>query len=465
MYSHKFKKPRRYDFNLIIIGSGAGGGLAAHLAAGEGKRVCLIEPHALGGENLVSSSIPTKALLKTAETLDLLRQAPHYGIKASNVTYNYHQVLAWQEKAIASTGARNELDLFRSQGISIIKGHAHFINPWTVSVGQRRYCAERFIIATGSSPAIPAIAGLHETGYITYRQAFRLPRLPRSLFIIGGGAIAYEYAHIFSSLGVKVLIGEAQDHLLPGEDPEVSDSAEASLSTKGVRVVLGAKIVSVAGNHGRKVITFDYKGQERKVVVEEIMVAVGKLPNIDIGLENTGVHYSKAGIRVNRFMQTSQKHLYAVGDVASQFGSYHSHTAIQEARTAVHNLYHNKKIAMDYTAVPRCIFGMPEIAVVGKTEREMIMLGMPYQTALVPIGIIGKAMTNNYTGGLVKIIATHSGILLGASIVAPTASEMLQELTFAIQHHQHACAISKTIHPFPTWSEAIRVAADKIKCI
>jgi pyruvate/2-oxoglutarate dehydrogenase complex dihydrolipoamide dehydrogenase (E3) component len=464
MYSAKHRKPKRFDFDLIVIGSGAGGGLCAHLAAQEGKRVALVESHKLGGENLVSNCVPTKALLKTAEVLDTLREASIYGIKVSDVSYNYGRVLAWQEKALSRAGLNDEISLFRSEGISVIKGRAHFISPWAISVAQRRYCAKNYIIATGSSPTVPLVTGLSEVGYITYRQAVRLPRVPHSLLIIGGGAVAYEYANIYSSFGVRIHIIEKSDHLLPWADSEVSDSAEAALLSRGVRVSTEAKVFSVSGNHGRKVVAFRQYGQEHRVVVDEIMVATGKIPNIDIGIENTGLHCSKNGIQVDRFMQTSKKHIYAVGDVAGQYKTLHSHAAIQEARVAVHNLYHRKKIAMDYSAIPTCLFGTPEIATVGKSERELIMSGGFYQTAIAPIGIIGKSITNNYSSGFVKLVATHTGILLGASIVSPCASEILQELTLAIRHRMHACEISKTVHPFPTWSEAIRVAADRINC-
>ena len=458
------KKPKRFDFDLIVIGSGAGGGLAAHLAAQEGKKVALIESHALGGENLVSNSIPTKALLKTAETLSVIQESSFYGIKTSNATYNYQRILAWQEKAMANAGLNNEMHMFKSEGISVIKGHAHFISPWVVNVAQHRYCAKNFIIATGSSPMIPLIPGLSESGYITYRQAARLPSLPKNLLIIGGGAISYEYANIYSSFGVKIHLIEKCDHLLPYADAEVSDCAELSLSAKGVKVSTEAQVINVTTSHGRKLVTYQQYDREYRVVVDEIMVATGKIPNIDIGIENTGLHCSKNGIQVNRFMQTNRKHIYAVGDVAGQYKTLHSHAAIQEARVATHNLYHRNKITMDYSAIPTCVFGIPEIAIVGKSERELILSGDLYQTAIAPISVVGRAITNNYTTGFVKLVASHSGVLLGASIVSPCASEILQELTLAIRHHMHACEISKTVHPFPTWSEAIRVAADKIQC-
>lgn len=463
MYSIKTKKPLKYDFDLLIIGSGAGGGVAAHLAAESGKKVGLIEIHALGGDAPLYGCIPTKALLKSAETLQTVQQAGQFGIKTTGTGFNYRQVQAFKEQAIDSTGVRQESNVFKHEHITLIRGKAHFLSPYVVSVGLRRYTARKFLIATGSSPAVPNIDDLDKTSYITYKQASHLAKLPKSIFIIGGGATAYEYAHIFSAFGTRVHIAEARDHLLPSEDTELSDSAEAALGAKGVRVHTKAKVVSVNGTDNRKVITFEQNGQQHRVAVEELMIATGKKPNVDLGLENTGLRHTDDGIHVNSHMQTSQKHIFAAGDVLGT--NLSTHSAIKEGRIAVHNMYNRKKVAMDYHAIPRVIYGQPEIAIVGKTERQIKLTGLPYQTSIAPIGIIGKAMTTNFTPGFVKIIATHTGVLLGASIVAPLASEMSQELTFAIQHRHHACAIANTLHPFPTWTEAVAIAASRIKCI
>lgn len=465
MYHAKVKKPKIYDFDLIVIGSGAGGGVAAHLAAQEGKKVGLVEAHLLGGQSPHSGCVPTKALLKAAEILEIVQTAGQYGIRTGSISYNYRSIQAWRDKAVKNTGVHGEGQMYKTDGISLIRGHAHFINPWIINVGQQHYSAKYFLIATGSVPTVPQIPGLSDAGFITYLQAANVNKLPKSIFIIGGGAVGYEYAQFFSLLGSHVHLAEYADHLLPNEDPEVGDSAEAALNAKGVRVHTKATVIHVNGSGGRKVITFEQDSQQHRVAVEEIMVATGKLPNLDLGLENIAVRCNKRGIEVNRYMQTSQKHIFAAGDVAGQYSSYHSHVAIQEGRVAMHNVFHRHKIAVSYHAVPKCLFGVPEIATVGKSERDLVVSGEPYQTSIAPIGILGRAMTNNYTGGFVKIIATHTGILLGASIVAPLASEMIQELTFAIQHHQHACAISNTLHPFLTWSEAVRIAADRIRCI
>lgn len=459
----RYKKPTRYDYDLVVIGSGAGGGVAAHLAANEGKKVALIEANILGGDSPNYGCIPTKALLKAAKTLNTTQNSSQYGIKTGAISYNFRSVQAYKDKAIGATGVKNESNIFKHQGIHIIRGKAHFISPWVISLGLKHVSARKFLIATGSLPIIPNIPGLNEAGFITYRQASGLLKPPKSMFIIGGGPVAYEYAQIYNSFGTKVYIAESRNHLLPFEDPEIGDSAEAMLTKRGVIVRTGAKIIHCSGNDSRKVITFEHSGQQHRVACEELMVAAGKYANCDLGLQNTGVKLTDFGVKTDRFMRTSAKHIYVAGDVIGV--DFSTHVAIQEGRLAIHNMYHRKKIAMSYHAIPRCYFGEPEIAIVGKTEHQLKATGELYQTSIAPIGLLGKAITSNYDSGFVKIIANHYGVVVGASIFAPHASEMLGELTFAIQHHHHACAIANTIHPFPTWSEAIRIAASKIKCI
>jgi len=463
MYTTRHKKPINYDFDLIVVGSGSGGGVAAHLAAADGKRVGIIEADVLGGDCPNTSCVPTKALLASAATLETVHTASGFGVRPGTTTYNYRSVQAWKNAAVQATGAGNESNAFRSEHITIIKGHAHFINPWIVSVGLRRYSARAFLIASGSSARIPSIKGLQETGYITYKEASRLVSIPKSICIIGGGAVAYEYAQILSAFGSRVHVIESGLHMFPHEDPEVGDSAAAALEDRGVKVHTVARVTAVSGKEKRKVVTFEQHGQQHRIAIEEIMIASGKTPNVDMGLENAGVYFTDEGIRVNRYMQTNKKHIYAAGDVTGKHCT--THAAMQQAKVATHNLYHRKKVVMDYTAIPKVFFGQPEIAVVGASEHELKLTGVPYQTAIAPIGILGKAITSNYSAGFVKLTATHTGILLGASIVAPYASEMVSELSFAIKYRRYACDVANTIHPFPSWSEAIGIAASKIQCI
>lgn len=462
MSIHATKKPTNFDFDLLVIGSGAGGGVVAHLAAGYGKKVGLVEADKLGGDCPNYSCIPTKSLLSATNALNTMKSASKHGLRATNISYSASSLASWRDSVVAKANGSQDASAFTAEGIKIIKGHAHFLSPWMVSIGSRRYTARKFLIASGSSPVIPTIDGLVETGYITYREAGHLREFPKSIVIIGGGATAYEFGQIFSTFGTRVHIIEKHHHLLHNEDTEVGDLAEATLQANGVRVHLGSKVNHVSGDKKHKVVVFEQGGQEHRIACDTIMVASGKKPNIDLGLENTGIKFNNYGVKVSTTLETTKKHIYAVGDVVG--GDLFAHVAVQHARVAAHNMFRSKKVHFDTHAIPRIFYGLPEIACVGKTEHILRMMNTSYQTAIAPIGIIGRSGPANYDSGFVKLIATHSGILIGASVVAPHAGEMLQELTFAINHRHRACDVSETIHPFPTWSEAVRIAASRIKC-
>jgi pyruvate/2-oxoglutarate dehydrogenase complex dihydrolipoamide dehydrogenase (E3) component len=455
-------KSKKYDFDLIIIGSGPAGSIAAHLAATEGKNVALIESSTTGGNSLRYGYVPTHALLKTANVLNIIKSSTQFGIRPNFASFNYKSVQYWKNKAIDATGIKNEARAFKSDGVFLIKGHAHFLDALTVNVGLKHYRAPKFLIASGAEPYVPDIAGLADAGFITYQEAVNLTKLPKSIVIIGGGRIAYEFSQIFRAFELKVTVLENNSHLLPNEDPEISDSAEAALNRCGVKIITSARVNKVSKKAGKKILNIEKDGKIYRLMTDEILLACGKTPKVDIGIQNTSVKYSNQGVFVNRRMQTNKKHIYAAGEVVNS--STPPHLSIEESRIAAHNMFHKNKISINTHVVPRCYCGQPEIAIVGKTERELLKSGESFQTSIAPIGILGKALTNNYTSGFVKIIASHSGVIVGASIVAPEASEMISELTFAISNRHHACAIAKTIHPFPSYSEAVRVAASKINC-
>lgn len=455
------KKPSKFDFDIIVIGSGAGGSVAAQTLAVAGKRVGLIEAKALGGASLNTTSIPTTALYDAAKALQDVQSAQHHGIRPGSSSFRYASVLQSVEQAVASAKPRDE-QAYSHPNIHILHGQAHFVSPYVVSVGLRRYSARSFVIATGTVPHAPSVAGLSETPHLSYRDMATLDTLPDSLAIIGGGPSGYQYAHIFATFGVRVHLFEKLGHLLPHEDSEVGDLTAASLARKGVRVHVGVHILTTKGDNKRVVVEFRQHGLVHRISTERLLVAAGTDPAVDLGLENTGVRYDASGIKVDRTMRTNIKHIYAVGDST---GARSAAAAIQSAHVAAHNLLHRKHIGFDTHAIPRIALGMPQVASVGKTEHELKWSGVPYQTAIAPLGIIARATGEPYASGFVKVIATQHGFLLGASVVAANASEMLPELSLAVRKGLRACDVANTIHAFPSWTEAIRVACAKIRCI
>lgn len=463
MYKRIIKRPRKFDYDVIIIGSGAGGGVAAHILAKQGKKVAIVEKEKYGGECPNYGCVPTKSLLQTAETIHTLESADKFGVNVGEYKLNYHDVNSWRASAVANTGVTEGKSVYGSEGIATIDGSAHFIDPWRISVNNITYNAKNFLLASGTHNAVPPIPGLAETGYITYRDAISLPTPPKSLFIIGGGAIGCEFAELFNAFGSKVYIAEASQRLIAKEDNEVGDLLGALFEQKGISVMTGSKVISVSSKAGKKIVALDLNGKNTLIAVDEILLTAGKIPNTDLGLENAGVKYTSRGIETNTYMQTSAKHIYAAGDVTGKH--MYTHTAAYQSRIAAYNMYKNKKVHAKYHAVPRCVFTLPEIAAVGMTEAEVKDLKIPYQIGAVPISVIGRANTSNQRNGFVKVIASHTGVVLGGAIVAPRAGEMIHELAIAVHHAMKADDITEVIHAFPTWSEAVRIACAKIKCL
>lgn len=452
------------EFDIIIIGSGSGGGVAAHMLANQGKKVGLIDKGPFGGECSHYGCMPTKSLLESAKVYEIAKHAPAYGVRANSLTFNYPSIKARVEKVIRQSGFDDSVATFVHEGITTIRGRAHFIDEHTVSVADRRYKANTFIVATGSTPKTTEIPGLHHTGYITHREAVALEKLPKSIFIIGAGAIGAEYAEIFSTFGSRVHLCDASTRILSNEDHTASQLVQDMFENKGIRVHTSSEIIKVEGSKGRKTITYKENNTEHSVTVEEIMLTVGRKPNVDLGLSNAGVTYSPhSGIRVNKKLQTSSKHIYAIGDVTSK-GMY-THVANYQARIAVYNILHKKRVAAEYHAIPRVTYLHTEVAAVGYGEEQLKSEGIAYQVGSASISVIARSITSGQNEGFVKVFASHTGVVLGASIVAPRAGEIIHELTLATQVGLKADKIANMVHAFPTWSEAVRVACAKIHCI
>lgn len=452
---------QKFDFDLIVLGSGGGGSVAALIAAGAGKRVAMIEPGEMGGECPNYGCVPTKSLLHAAGIYDAAKRGQQFGIRSGTLSYNYPSLKAWKDLAVERTGSGDGKRLYESEGIKIIEGEARFISPHEVTVNRHHISAENFLIATGTHNFIPPIEGLEEAGYITFKEAVNVTRPPKSVFIIGSGSVGCEFAELFAIFGSKVHLSDITPRILAKEDEAVSELVRDIFEEeRGMNILTNTKVLRVVKEGLAKRVYFQQGPSEKSIKVDEILVATGKLANVDIGLENAGVEYTPRGINVNSHMQTTTKHIYAAGDVVGPYN--YTHTAIYQSRIAANNMLHKHKIAADYRAVPRAIFLHPEVASVGLTEDECIKRDLRIKKAIAPIAIIGRANTSNVDKGFVKVITNEKGILIGASIVSPRAGEMIHELTLAIQVGLSAQAVANTIHAFPTWSEAVRIACSKV---
>lgn len=454
-------KKSPYDYDLIVIGSGAGGSAAATMAAREGKKVAIIEADTFGGTSPNWGDVPTKALLQVAHLFDQARQGARFGLRSSTLSYNYPSLREWKDVAVKRTGAGGNRKYYESEGIATLHGNAHFLSPHEISVNRHTYSAASFIIASGSDWTLPDIHGLSEAGFITPRTVLETLKPPKTLYIVGGGSIGVELAQLMATFGTKVYIADIASRLLPGYDSEAGELLEKLLTAqKNVTVLTQTRTLAVENENIARRVTYNRGGHEHSLRVDEILVTAGRTPNVDLGLENAGVEYTAKGIAVNDYLQTSAKHIYAAGDVLGRHD--YTHAALLESRIAAQNLLSKNKVIPDYTALPRIIFTYPGIASVGLTEDDCLRRDLHVKKATAPLSMIARSNVSDFRDGFVKLITDKKGVLLGATIVAPGAEDMIHELALAIKYGHTAAQVAATPHAFLTWSEAIRVAASKL---
>ncbi|MCX6728275.1 MAG: NAD(P)/FAD-dependent oxidoreductase [Candidatus Saccharibacteria bacterium] len=454
-------KKNTFDYDLIVIGSGPGGSAAATMAANDGKRVAIIESSVFGGESPNYSDIPTKALLHAANLYDEARHGDRFGLRSSTLGYNYPSLRAWKELAVTRTGTGGNRKYYEKQGIDTFIGLAHFLSPNEISVNRRHLSASNFLIATGATWTIPEIPGLDKIKYLTPRTILETLRPPKSLMIIGGGDTGIEIAQLMAIFGTKIYIAEQASHLLPHHDSEIGELMERILGEqKGVTSLTHCRVVSVEKDGLQKRVTISRGETEKSIRVDEVLVAAGRSPMVDLGLENAGVKFTANGIAVNDHLQTNVKHIYAAGEVLGR--NSHTHSALMESQVAASNIFDKTKITPNYKAMTEIIFTNPGIATVGLSEYDCLKRDLPINKAIAPLNIIARSNTSDFRDGFVKIVTDKNGIILGASVVAPHAAEIIHELSLAVKHDMTAYQIAETPHAFLSWSEAVRVAASKL---
>lgn len=454
-------KKHTFDYDLIVIGSGAGGSAAATIAAREGKKVAIVEQSVFGGDSPNFSDVPTKALLHAAQLYDEARHGARFGLRSNALGYNYPSLRAWKNLAVERTGAAGNRKFYESQGIDTIEARAHFLSPHEISVNRKHITAERFLIATGSEWVAPDIPGIEDVAYLTPRTVLESIKPPKSIYIIGAGTVGVEIAQLLAIFGTKVYLAEIAARILPQEEEEVGELFERMLREgKGVTSLTQTRTVAVVKDGLGYRVTFLRTGVEKSVHVDEVLVATGRKPSVDLGLENASVEYDPTGIKANEYLQTSARHIYAAGDALGH--SSHTHTALLESRIAAHNLFSKVQLAPDYTATPRLTFTFPGIATVGFTEDDCIKRDLHVNIALAPLNIIARSNTSDFRDGFVKLIADKKGVLLGATVVSPHAAEVIHELALAVKYGLTARQVAETPHAFLSWSEAVRVAAGKL---
>jgi pyruvate/2-oxoglutarate dehydrogenase complex dihydrolipoamide dehydrogenase (E3) component len=340
-------------------------------------------------------------------------------------------------------------------------GAAHFISPNEITVNGRHLSAANFLVASGGQWLKPPIIGLDKVDFMTPDQAIDLLSPPKSLLIIGAGAAGVEFAELFSIFGSKVTLAEVKNRILPREDDEISSLISQILQNqRSVNILTGSKVIKVANDGPLKRVTYLSGHSEHSVKVERILIASGRQPNVDLGLANARVKFDETGIDTNEFLQTSARHIYAAGDVVGRYNQ--THTAILESRIAAGNIL-GRKAVPDYRAIPRVTYLTPEIASVGLNETDLARYDIKHKKALIELNQVTRSNISDFHQGFVKIITDKQRVLIGATVAAPSAGQMIHELALAIQYGLTANQVADMTHAFGTWSEAVRLACAKLR--
>ena len=457
-----WKKPRRFDRNLIVIGAGSAGLVSAYIAAMVKAKVTLIEAHEMGGDCLNTGCVPSKALIKSAKVAHQIADAARFGINAPAATIDFPAVMRRVRDVITAIEPHDSVERFTGLGVDCVKGYARFIDPWTVEIdGARRLTAKSFIIATGAAPVIPPLPGVEECGYLTSETLWDAMATrnaaPQRLVILGGGPIGCELAQAFQRLGSQVTVIEMAERLLLKEDAEAAELVTAQLQADGVSVLAQHK--AMLFERGKYLIVRGPDG-ELQIGFDDIIIAVGRKPRVSgFGLEQLGLIID-GRLENDDFLRTSLPHILCAGDVAGRQQLTHggSHEAWYASVNALARPF--KKYRTDYRVLPRVTYTEPELAAVGLTEAQAMEQGLTFDVTRYDLDDLDRAIAEGEARGFVKILtAKGSDRILGATIVGQHAGEILAEVVFAMKHKMGLRKILQTIHPYPTWAEANKYAA------
>ena len=452
-----------YDFDVAVVGGGPGGYVAAIRAAGLGARTCLVERGALGGVCTNAGCIPTKVLYQSARMMLGLGAADEFGLDVGAVELRYPRLAERRDKIVQRL-RKGVAGLLSGSGVEMIRASAGFEDAHTLRcAGDQEdglITAQRFILATGSSPVqLPGLPFDHER-VINSADAVSAGELPESIIIVGGGYIGCEFASVYAALGVQVTLVEMLDHLLPGLDRDCAAQVKKGIKKLGGAVYTGATLDGLDTTAGGVTASLS---DNRQVSAEQCLICVGRRPDCSgLNISEAGLQAGENGqVPTNEHMQTSQPHIYAVGDVAGP--PLLAHVASREGIVAASHATGAISARMDYRVVPACVFAFPEIATVGITEAEATESGRQTIVKKFPFRALGKAHILGDTGGFAKLIAdARTGRLLGAHICGPQAGALVGEAALALQMEATAEELCDTIHAHPTWTESLHEAAQGI---
>ena len=448
----------KYNFKYIVIGSGPAGSTAALTLAKAKKSVALVEGRFFGGANLNTRDLPYGVALDFAHQFSRISSYPE--LRNQELSFNLPTVPARVLSTIIKAGGNNKKP-FEEAGVICLSGYANFLDRHTIAINQQQFTAEHFIIATGSHLKTTDISGVDSISYLSPENAIRIARKPKIAAVIGAGPAGCEIAEYYAELGIGVILLESANRILPHEDQEVSDTlSEYFIRKLGINILTNSKVVALEQDEFSKRVIFQNNHDEKMVRVDCIVLATGSEPSLGFGLENANVKYQNTGITVNKLFQTSAKNIYAIGDCLGRGSS--TDRSIQEGLTLANNLINGTKNATNYKGLTRVINTCPEIAVIGSTEAELIKLKRKYRKAVTNLDETTASKIHNFSHGFVKLIINKSHHIIGASIVAPNASLMAEEISLAMRHNLTTLEIASTPHITNSYNEAIKLTAKKL---
>ncbi len=461
-------------YNVIAIGGGTAGLITTSAIAGLGGRAALIERNKMGGDCLNFGCVPSKGLISSARAIENIRHSERWGLEKQEPVFDFNKVFERMRARRAIIELNDSVQRYEGLGVDVFQGEAKFISPREVEVNGQILRASKIVITAGSRAGVPPIEGIDQVPYYTNETLFdQLNEKPASMIVVGGGPIGVELGQAINRLGVKVQIVEVFPQILIREDPEVSQFIRERLLNEGLEVhtgVLPKRVIQENGGIRMDLVPFEEKdnpsARTQIIKAEALLVAAGRIPNVEtLNLEAARVNFNKQGIIVNRNLQTSQSHIYAAGDIVGPY--QFTHMADHHARTVVGNIVKGllplplPKSRVDYSVVPWATFTSPEVARVGLNETEAISEKIAFDKYTQPMAEVDRAILESSDEGFIKVLtAKGTDKILGVTIVAEHAGDLLHEFVLAMKHGIGLGKIAKTIHAYPTFAEAARKLGD-----
>ncbi|RDH83573.1 MAG: pyridine nucleotide-disulfide oxidoreductase [endosymbiont of Escarpia spicata] len=457
-----WKRPAKFDRNLVVIGGGSAGLVSAYIAAAVKSKVSLIEKHKMGGDCLNTGCVPSKALIRSSRILAQSRRAQEWGFDAIDVKYDFAQIMERVQKVVGEVEPHDSVERYSELGVDVIQGEAKITSPYVVEVDGREITTRGIVVATGARPFVPPIPGLDQIDYLTSDNLWQLRELPQRLLVLGGGPIGCELSQAFARFSSQVTMVEMAPRLMIREDEDVAALVTERFLAEGINVLAGHRATEFKVVDGEKRLLCDHDGETVEVAFDQVLVAVGRRPNTQgFGLEALDVPLNPNGtIETNEYLETRIPTIYACGDVAGPY--QFTHTAGHQAwYVAVNSLFGSfKKFKVDYSVIPFATFTDPEVGRVGLNEQEAKQQGIDYEVSRFDLSELDRAIAEGEAHGMVKVLTVPGkDKILGATIVGENAGELIGEFTAAMRHGFGLNKILGTIHIYPTLFEANKYAA------